>query len=104
MSALLILPVIKDQTAFNLDRWDELCADKQLAKWAWRFETDRFGRVIATDPAEFRHGMRLASISFRISELLDNGQSVVVCPVSTREGVKVVDAAWTSRARLAKIG
>ena len=43
MAALLNLPSIQDQTAFNLDRWDELCADRELAVIEGRYETDRFG-------------------------------------------------------------
>jgi Uma2 family endonuclease len=104
MSALQKLPVIKNQTAFNLDRWDELCADEQLAKLDWRIETDRHGTILMNFPAEYSHGGMQSRIVIRIARYLENGEVTVECPISTSEGMKVADVAWVSKARLAKIG
>ena len=47
---------IHDQEAFNLDRWDEVCADPVLAALDHRIEPDRHGPIILTPPPGFDHG------------------------------------------------
>jgi hypothetical protein len=42
----LELPAHKTQRAFNLRRWAELLADRELAKVEGRIETDRHGHII----------------------------------------------------------
>jgi hypothetical protein len=41
----LELPSRKTRTAFNLRRWGELLADRELAKVEGRIETDRHGHI-----------------------------------------------------------
>jgi hypothetical protein len=48
------LPSHAEQTAFNLRRWDELMADRELA----RIETDRHSHIIMTPPPAASHGSR----------------------------------------------
>jgi hypothetical protein len=45
-SLTLELPPQKTQTEFNLRRWAELLADRELARVEGRIETDRHGRII----------------------------------------------------------
>ena len=45
----LELPPRKTQTAFNMERWAELLADRELAKVEGRIETDRHGHIIWGD-------------------------------------------------------
>jgi Uma2 family endonuclease len=104
MSALLNLPTIKDQTAFNLDRWDELARDEDVRKLQGRVETDRFGRTIMYHYAEYSHGGRQFDIGTWLAKLLPEGKVNVECPISTSDGVKVADVAWVSKKRLLKIG
>lgn len=105
MSMLQDLPSIKDQTAFNLDRWDEVCSDPYWSKIEGRVETDRHGKVIMNPPAEFSHGGRQADFVSLIREHAPaSGKVTVECPISTSEGVKVADVAWVSAKRLLKIG
>ena len=104
MTALLKLPSIKNQTAFNLKRWDELCAYPELAAYPGRYETDRFGDVIMHCFAEFAHGGRQADIAILIRHFLPEGRATVECPISTSEGIKVADVAWVSKKRLKVIG
>lgn len=104
MSALQKLPVIKNQRAFNLERWDELCADEQLAKLGWRVETDRYGSIIMDYPAEYAHGGKQSDIVALLHRHMSSGRVSVECPISTSEGVKVADVAWVSKSRLDKIG
>ena len=92
---------IGDQTAFNLERWDELCADLALAKLDFRIETDRFGQTIMTAPPSPEHGMSQADISFMLRTLMEGGRIITECPISTEEGVKIADTAWISDSHLA---
>ena len=41
----LELPVHEKQRGFNLRRWAELLADRELARIEGRIETDRYGRI-----------------------------------------------------------
>lgn len=104
MSVLSSLPVIKDQTAFNLDRWDELCADPIWVDIDGKIETDRHGQIIMNLPAEPGHGGWQAGIVIALSRSLEGGKIIVECPVSTSEGVKVPDVAWVSAKRRKAIG
>lgn len=104
MTALLNLPSIKDQTAFNLDRWDELGTDRQLAAFEGRFETDRFGGVIMHYYAEFAHGDRQGDILSLLRHFLPTGKATVECPISTSEGIKIADVVWISKKRLKQLG
>lgn len=57
-----------------------------------------------TPPAEYSHGGKQADIVMALSSKLIDGRATVECPISTSEGVKIADVAWTSRKRLLKIG
>lgn len=98
------LPAHEDQTAFNLRRWQELLADRELAKFPGRVETDRHGHIIRYPPAAFSHGCHQSEISVRLHKLLPHGRVAVECPISTDDGVKIADVSWISHARLAEIG
>jgi len=104
MSALRELPVIKDQTAFNLARWEALCADPRWLEVEGKIETDRFGQVIMNLPAEPGHGGKQFDVGTLIKGFLPAGKIIVECPISTREGVKVADTVWISARRLAQVG
>jgi hypothetical protein len=49
------LPPITDQTKFNVERWDELCADRFYASLDHRIETDTNGKVIVRGCQEISH-------------------------------------------------
>src|SRR2546430_13456456 len=100
----LELPPQKTQTAFNLRRWAELLADRELAKVEGRIETDRHGHIIMSPPPAFSHGSYQAEIARLLKTLLPHGRSVTECPISTADGVKATDVAWISETRLAAIG
>ena len=104
MNALRDLPVIKDQTAFNLARWADLCADPLWVDIDGKIETDRYGQIIMNPPAEPAHGGRQADLTVLLSKFAPAGKIIVECPISTSEGVKVPDVVWVSRKRLASIG
>jgi Uma2 family endonuclease len=104
MNALRKLPSIKNQTVFNLDRWEEIGRDPLVRNWPGRVETDRYGRPIMMCYAEFSHGGKQFSIGTLIQKHAPAGKVTVECPISTSEGVKVADVGWVSKKRLLLIG
>ncbi len=104
MSFLAGQPSIVNQTAFNMDRWEEICRDPELRKHQGRIETDRFGGVIMCFPADYSHGGWQGDIVTALNNLMEEGRATVETPISTPEGVKVADVAWVSKKRLLKIG
>ncbi len=98
------LPVQKDQTAFNLRRWEQLVGDPEVAKLPGRIETDRHGHIIMSPPPVFIHGSFQSEIAHLLRTLLPLGRTATECPISTADGVKAADVAWISRERLTRIG
>ena len=49
----LELPVHEKQRGFNLRRWAELLADRELARIKDRIETDRYGHIIESGTSRF---------------------------------------------------
>jgi len=103
MAASFGLPVITDQHAFNLERWGEICADPLLAAYEFRVESDRFGHAIMMPPSGVDHSSRQSDIAIRLHALMRGGKVLTECPVSTSDGIKGVDVAWISTARMAKV-
>ena len=93
------LPGISDQTAFNVRRWEELCADPALAAIDTRFETDAFGHAIMNFPPAPEHGESQSSLVIRLRQHLRSGSIITECPISTGAGVKLTDVAWISDER-----
>ncbi|MGK0187629.1 MAG: Uma2 family endonuclease [Verrucomicrobiales bacterium] len=102
MPDALALPEITDQEAFNLERWEQLCADPVLADLDFRIETDRHGNTIMTPPPGFDHGDFQCQIAFFLKQANSSGKAVTECPISTSEGVKGADVVWISSERLAR--
>jgi Uma2 family endonuclease len=88
-----------DQTAFNLAVWEKVLADPSLAALPYRIETDRFGQIVMSPPPAPEHGEGQFGVGERLHQLLPAGHVITECPVSTRDGVKLVDVAWVSAAR-----
>src|SRR5437773_12172144 len=80
----------------NLGRWNELAADPALARLPFRIETDRLGRIIMSPPPHFDHTWRAAKINRLLREYLPQGEVLGETPLSTSDGVKVMDLAWLS--------
>src|SRR5215471_9141901 len=89
----------KDQTSFNLAVWQRVLADSSLARVPHRIETDRYGQIVMSPPPAPEHGEAQFGIGERLHRLLPTGHVITECPVSTSEGVKLVDVAWISKAR-----
>ena len=100
----LELPPQKTQTAFNLRRWAELLADRELAKVEGRIETDRHGHIIMSPPPAPSHGSFQSEIGHLLRSLMDAGRVLTECPISTADGVKAADVAWASPERMRQLG
>src|SRR5438128_7034243 len=98
------LPPHQTQTAFNLRRWAELLANRELARFEGRIETDRHGHIIMSPPPAPSHGSFQASIAHLLKSLLAQGAVLTECPISTADGVKAADVAWASPERIKELG
>lgn len=89
----------EDQTAFNLAVWEKVLADSVLTGLPYLIETDRHGQLVMSHPPAPEHGREQFGVGKRLDQLLPAGDVITECPVSTSEGVKLVDVAWISKAR-----
>ncbi len=105
MATLTIeLPPHRAQTAFNLRRWAELLADRELARFEGRIETDRHGQIIMSPPPAPNHGSFQLEIGHLLRQLMPNGRTLTECPISTADGVKAADVAWASPECMRELG
>src|SRR5712671_7740369 len=100
----LELPPQKTRTAFNLRRWAELLADREVAKVEGRIETDRHGHIIMSPPPAPTHGSFQSEIAYLLRSLMPNGRTLTECPISTADGVKAADVAWASPECMRELG
>jgi len=105
MATLTIkLPSQKEQTDFNLRRWDELLADPEMAKIEGRVETDRFGYVILSPPPISKHSRFQGRIALLLGRHMSGGEVLTECPISTANGVRAADVAWASEGCIKELG
>ena len=104
MNALLSVPKVKNQTVFNIDRWEAIGRDPLVRNWPGKVETDRYGNPIMMCYSEFSHGGRQFDIGALLQKHAPDGKVTVECPISTSEGIKVADVVWLSKKRLVQIG
>ncbi len=102
MSVLRELKPITSHHAFNVARWQELCADPALTALEQRIETDRHGTILMSPPPGVDHGGWQYDVGREIERHLSSGKILTECPISTSEGVKAADVVWISLPRLAK--
>ena len=105
MATLTIeLPAQPRQRAFNEGRWAELLADKELARFEGRVETDRYGHVVMTPPPAARHGRLQATIAYLLQARAPQDAVLTECPISTADGVRAADVAWASPDVMRELG
>lgn len=93
-----------DYHAFNLAVWERLQADPVLADLDYRIETDRHGQLVMSRPPPPPHGNKQGEIARCLGNLRPGGKIITECPITTREGVKVVDIAWCSNEVWERLG
>lgn len=100
MALYLKLPEAIDQHSLNHRRWDELLESGEMGLYeTQRVETDRYGHLVLSPWAIARHGIYQSEAVGLLTKLMGVGRTITECPVSTSDGVKLVDAAWMSRER-----
>jgi Uma2 family endonuclease len=105
MATLTIeLPRQEVQTESNIRRWTELLADREMAKFEGRVETDRHGNIIMSPPPAPKHGSYQLEIGYFLRSLLPSGRALTECPISTADGVKAADVAWASNDIMKELG
>jgi Uma2 family endonuclease len=98
------LPQQKARTAFNLRRWAELLADRDLARVEGRIETDRHGHILMSPPPAPSHGSYQLEIGHLLRTIMPGGRVLTECPISTADGVKAADVAWASPESMRALG
>jgi len=94
----------QEQVGFNLRRWAELLEDPLLQGWEGRIETDRHGHIIMSPPPAARHARLQSRIHLKLSQLMEKGEALTECPISTSDGIKAADLAWASEERIVALG
>lgn len=102
MQLIIDLPPRDEQIAFNRRRWEEVCADPELARLPGRIETNAHGQILMSPPLAGNHSHRTLQIQFLIRDSL-GGIPLPECPVSTLDGVRAADVGWYSEERFAKV-
>lgn len=98
------LPKHADIADENERRWAEVLADPGLAEIPGRVETDRYGKIIMSPPPAPRHGRFQFRIGMLLEQLMQGGEALTECPISTADGVKGCDVVWASHELLAETG
>jgi len=104
MALTLELPSQQSQTAFNLSRWSEVLANRELAQFEGRIETDRHGHILMSPPPAPSHGSYQAEIARLLGNTLHSGRVLTECPISTADGVRAADGAWASEVCMKRLG
>ena len=102
MQLVIDLPTREEQIAFNRKRWEEICADPDLAFLPGKVETNAFGQLLFMPLASGKHSHRTRSILKELERIL-GGIALPECPVSTIDGVRAVDIGWYSEERFAQV-
>ena len=102
MQLVIDLPPRHEQLAFNRRRWEEVCADPELAKLPGKIETNAHGQILMSPPPAGAHSHRCGEIAFRLRTLL-GGHALPECPISTLDGVRAADVGWYSAERFAQV-
>lgn len=102
MKLVITLPPRPEQIAFNRRRWEELCADPELAKLPGRVETNAHGQILMSPPPGGEHSERTLRIQLELRRLL-GGRPLPECPISTIDGVRAADVGWYSDQRFSEV-
>ena len=95
------LPPRSDQTAFNLERWEEIVGDPFYSNLEQRIETDRHGNIIMSPPPSFSHSYKGSELIRLLNLHGKNGKALHEVPISTSDGVRAADVAWLRDDQLA---
>jgi Uma2 family endonuclease len=102
MTLITELPDRQKLLAMNRRRWQEVIADRELARLPYRIETNAHGQLIMTPPPSGMHSDRQTRILLEIHKRLA-GHPLAECPISTIDGVRAADVGWYSTVRYEQV-
>jgi len=102
MQLVIDIPPREEQLAFNRRRWEEICADPELARIPSKIESNAFGQILMMPPASGNHSNRQGEIVFILRSTL-GGYALPECPISTLDGVRAADVGWYSEGRFNQV-
>lgn len=73
--------------------WEEICADPSLRDLPYKFEQDRYGRVVMSPPPSTNHARYIGKIVGLLTLLMPDWSVLVDCGVQTTQNVRVPDVA-----------
>ena len=82
--------------------WQEICDSPELTNLPFKIELNKQGQILMT-PVQVSHSLFQGKISGLLYANLKNGEVLVECAISTKNGTKVADVAWSFNDRLKKI-
>lgn len=83
--------------------WQEVCGNPNLQNLPFKIELNNQGQILMTQVKVY-HFLFLRKIAGLLYSNLTDGNVLVECAISTKEGTKVADVAWASKERLKVIG
>lgn len=95
MQLVIELPPREQQIAFNRRRWEEVCADPELARLSATIETNAYGHILMIPTASGAHSHRQFKVQVELSKRI-GGLVLPECPISTMDGVRAADVGWFS--------
>ena len=83
--------------------WQDVINDPSLQDLPYKIELNKRGNI-EMSPATNLHGLYQVSIGDLLRDHAPAGRRITECSVETRDGVKVADVAWLSKAFFAQFG
>jgi Uma2 family endonuclease len=103
MALAIQLSPHQEQIDFNLTCWEKILADPDLAALNQRIETNRHGNIIMSPPPGNPHSFKQSDLHFLLRTKRPDGRAQVEVPISTSDGIRAADVAWTSEERFPEI-
>ncbi len=102
MQLIIDLPSREQLLARNRRRWAEILADRSLADFPYKIETNAHGTLLMTPPPSGNHSLRQGRIVIELHRRL-GGYVLPECPISTIDGVRAADVGWYSQQRYSQV-
>jgi Uma2 family endonuclease len=75
--------------------WAEVVAHPSLKDLPFKIELNEYGQVVM-NPVKINHSFYQSKLSNMLSDMRQDGVTLVECAVWTRKGTKCADVAWAS--------
>ena len=82
--------------------WQEAVGNQHLRDLPFKIELNEFGQAVMTN-RKIIQSVFSGQISFLLSAMRKDGETLISCAIKTRKGTKVADVAWASMEVINKI-